>query len=402
MATSPHGPRFSSLSRSSASSHFPDVICLSHLRWDFVFQRPQHLMIRFARAHRVFFVEEPLDCDGPPGLDVHVRQQGVRVVVPRLPSTTPAADVAPLVARLLRGLFEDFAIRDCLLWYYTPMALEFTRHLSAGAVVYDCMDELSAFAGAPRDMPLREQELLARADVVFTGGQALYERKRNSHRNVHAFPSSVDVAHFARARSHQSEPADQAAIAGPRLGFFGVIDERLDIALLSGLAALRPDWQIVMLGPVTKIDPSALPRAGNIHYLGAKRYEELPDYLSGWDVALLPFARNEATRFISPTKTPEYLAAGLPVVSTSIRDVVRPYGVKGLARIADTPDAFAAAIEAAVAENPVERQRAADAFLTQTSWDGTWTRMFRLVAAALEQREPLHGSAADVSEPGVA
>jgi UDP-galactopyranose mutase len=364
----------------------PDVIVLTHLRWDFVFQRPQHLLTRCARRHRVFVIEEPISDQGPARLDVSLRQHDIHVVVPRLPEGLTMAAAARLQARLLRGLFRDHGISDYLLWYYTPMALEFTRHLEPRAIVYDCMDELSAFAGAPAAMREREQELLARADVVFTGGQTLYESKRHSHANVHAFPSSVDVAHFARARAIQPDRDDQAGIPHPRLGFFGVVDERMDLELLRQVAAARPEWHLVIVGPVVKIDPALLPVAANIHYLGPQQYEDLPAYLAGWDVALLPFARNEATRFISPTKTPEYLAAGKPVVSTSIRDVVRPYGVAGLARIADEPAEFVAAVEAALAEDAAERLRQVDAFLTQTSWDGTWTQMYHLIGAAMAAR----------------
>jgi UDP-galactopyranose mutase len=189
----------------------------------------------------------------------------------------------------------------------------------------------------------------------------------------------VDVQHFAQARGPLAEPEDQRLIPHPRLGFFGVIDERMDLALLVGVAKARPDWHLVMLGPVVKIDAASLPRADNIHYLGSQKYEALPGYVASWDVALLPFARNDATRFISPTKTPEYMAAGKPVVSTSIRDVVRPYGQRGLVRIADTVDEFVAACVAALAEDPVSRIRDADTFLRQTSWDGTWARMRHLV-----------------------
>src|SRR5205085_6089306 len=198
--------------------------------------------------------------------------------------------------------------------------------------------------------------------------------------------SSVEVEHFSRARRISREPSDQAAIPHPRLGFFGVIDERMDYDLLAGVAAARPDWHLVLIGPTAKVDPAGLPRAANIHYLGPKAYAELPDYIAGWDVAMLPFARNEATRYISPTKTPEYLAAGKPVVSTSIRDVVRPYGQQGLARIADTPPAFVAAVEAALAEHSADRLLAADAFLSRTSWDGTWTRMRLLIEQAMRSR----------------
>jgi UDP-galactopyranose mutase len=252
------------------------------------------------------------------------------------------------------------------------------------------MDELSAFAGAPARLRELEAALFGTADVVFTGGQSLYEAKRSCHENVHAFPSSVDVAHFQQARSPRAgaEPEDQASIGHPRIGFFGVIDERMDYALLAGVAAARAAWQLVLIGPTAKVDPAALPRAGNIHYLGPKPYAQLPAYLAGWDVAMLPFARNEATRFISPTKTPEYLAAGKPVVSTSIRDVVRPYGQQGLARIADTVGEFVSAVEAALREAPAERLRAADAFLTHTSWDGTWARMAQLIEHAISSREP--------------
>ena len=308
-----------------------------------------------------------------------------------------------LQSALLGRMFREYGIDDYVLWYYTPMATEFTRRLNPRAVVYDCMDELSAFAGAPAAMQLREQELLAKADVVFTGGQTLFESKRHSHPNVHAFPSSVDVDHFARARVIQADREDQAHIPHPRLGFFGVVDERMDLELLRQLAAARPDWHLVIIGPVVKIDPALLPAAANIHYLGPKPYEELPSYLAGWDVALLPFARNDATRYISPTKTPEYLAAGKPVVSTSIRDVVRPYGTTGLARIADEVGEFVAAVEASLTEDSSARLRQVDAFLTQTSWDGTWARMYRLVSAAMTAKEngPMSESLPAAS-PGVA
>jgi UDP-galactopyranose mutase len=367
----------------AARSLHPDVICLSHLRWNFVFQRPQHLLTRCAREHRVFFVEEPLfDEDITPHLRVNV-DGPVTVAVPHLPAGLTHDNCVAAQRSLLDDFIEKEAIRDFVLWYYTPMALPLTRHLSPRAVVYDCMDELSAFQGAPATLREHERQLMQRASLVLTGGRSLYEAKRHQHHNIHALPSSVDVAHFARARSIAIDPADQAGIPHPRLGFFGVIDERFDIALVDGVAAARPDWHLVMIGPVVKIDPASLPRRPNIHYLGAKSYAELPQYLAGWDVALLPFARNEATRFISPTKTPEYMAAGKPVVSTSIQDVVRPYGEQGLVRIADDVPAFIDACLGAMAEDVQERVTAADAFLRQTSWDGTWTRIRGLLRAAL-------------------
>jgi UDP-galactopyranose mutase len=373
----------------------PDLICLSHLRWDFVFQRPQHLLTRCAQERRVYYVEEPIhDADGTPRLEV--RASGVVTVV--VPHLTARCDRAAVLTKLMNELLVLERIERYVLWYYTPMALEFTAHLQPEAIVYDCMDELSAFANAPAELRQREAELMQRASIVFTGGQSLYEAKRHAHSNIHPFPSSVDVEHFAQARRPTVDPTDQARIPHPRLGFFGVIDERMDIDLLAGVAEARPDWHLVMLGPVVKIDPATLPSRPNIHYLGSKTYQELPRYIAGWDVALLPFARNEATRFISPTKTPEYMAAGKPVVSTSIRDVVRPYGQQGLVRIADTVDEFVFACEAALGEDPAARLRSHDVFLRQTSWDGTWTRMRHQVDTFLNgTSQPAAARAADAS-----
>jgi UDP-galactopyranose mutase len=369
----------------SSAGEPADLICFSHLRWNFVFQRPQHLLTRCAAACRCFYIEEPLyDADDGPRLDLQ-RSGTMNVVVPHLPSRCTEEEAFGMQRRLVDSLIATQAIKQYVLWYYTPMALAFTDHLQAEAIVFDCMDELSAFANAPAALKHYEAELLRRASVVFTGGQSLYESKRDKHSNVHAFPSSVDIKHFAAARGITIDPDDQAGIRRPRLGFFGVIDERMDLPLVAGVAAARPGWQIILLGPVVKIDRASLPQAANIHYPGAKSYEALPHYIAGWDVALMPFARNESTRYISPTKTPEYLAAGKPVVSTSIRDVVRPYGQQGLVRIADTVSAFVDACEAALAEDPASRIREADAFLRQTSWDGTWTQMRQLIEAALIQ-----------------
>jgi glycosyltransferase involved in cell wall biosynthesis len=252
------------------------------------------------------------------------------------------------------------------------MSLSFSDHLQPSVTIFDCMDELSAFKGAPPELLQRERELMGRADVVFTGGYSLWEAKRQQHANAHPVPSSVDIAHFAAARNSLPQPADQASIGHPRLGFFGVIDERFDIDLVAELARQRPDWQIVLIGPVVKIDPQTLPRQTNIHYLGPKDYSQLPAYLSGWDVALMPFAINESTRFISPTKTPEYLAGGCPVVSTPIRDVISGYGESGVVAIADSAPAFIEAIEAALqakAQGTVTER--ADKALDGMSWDNT-------------------------------
>jgi glycosyltransferase involved in cell wall biosynthesis len=353
-----------------------DVLCFSHLRWNFVFQRPQHLLSRCARDRRVFIIEEPVvDAGEAPHATVTHAHPQIRIVVPHL-RESDRADDRDVQRRLLDDVIASEHIRPEVLWYYTPMSLRFSDHLDAPAVVYDCMDELSNFAGAPPGIRDAESALLRRAGVVFTGGRSLYEAKKHLHPNIHPFPSSVDVDHFSAARSgNLREPPDQAGLPHPRVGFFGVLDERLDRTLIDGLARLRPEYHFVLLGPVVKIDPSSLPQASNIHYLGQKSYAELPQYLAGWDVAMLPFARNDATRYISPTKTPEYLAGGRPVVSTSITDVVHPYGDLRLCRIADTPQDFAEAIDAALAEDPIARQHAADTLLATMSWDATWQAM---------------------------
>ncbi|HET9932104.1 MAG TPA: glycosyltransferase family 1 protein [Polyangiaceae bacterium] len=366
-----------------------DIVCLSHLRWSFVFQRPQHLLSRCALERRVFFVEEPIfsaEHCGPARLEATTSSEGVVVVVAHFADGISPEEVDHTYGQLLREYLAREDVSDYVLWYYTPMALPLAEQLAPLAVVYDCMDQLSAFKNAPPLLTRRERELFARADVVFTGGHALYEAKKQQHPNVHAFPSSVDVPHFAKARVPQLDPEDQRNIPGPRLGFFGVIDERMDLELLTRVAAARPYWQLVMLGPVVKIDPADLPNAPNIHYLGGKSYAELPAYIAGWDVALLPFARNESTQFISPTKTPEYLAAGKPVVSTSIRDVVRPYQRLGLVRIADAAEAFVSACEEAMCEPVGQRLLKADAYLSHLSWDRTWREMRTRMEQAIERR----------------
>ena len=366
------------------------LICFSHLRWRFVFQRPQHLMTRFADSRRVVVWEEPLPAAAGAPASLERSQEGkVLVLTPRLPEALGAEKAMGELRRLLQEFAAEAGVERPILWYYTPMMLEFSRPLAetAAAVVYDCMDELAAFKFAPTRLKELERELVGRADVVFTGGHSLYEAKRGWHANIHPFPSSVDRRHFAKARTlgPADEPADQAGLPHPRLGFYGVIDERMDLKLVAALADAHPDWSLVMVGPVVKIDPAVLPRRANIHYLGPKGYDDLPTYLAGWDVALCPFAINESTRFISPTKTPEYLAGGKPVVSTGIIDVKRHYGELEAVCVADTPAEFIAGCEAALqlAKTKASTWReAVDEALSDLSWDNTYARMAALVDRA--------------------
>ena len=347
-------------------------------------------MTRFAREFRVVFWEEPVSAPLAAGASLERKvdeESGVTVITPLLPDelTGEARDEA------LQSLLDAYLAKEkgeLVRWYYTPMMLKFSRHLEAVCTVYDCMDELANFRFAPPELTPLERELLEAADVVFTGGWSLYEAKQDAHRNIHPFPSSVDRKHFQQARSITAEPSDMSRLPRPRLGFYGVVDERMDLELIAALADARPEWSVVIVGPVVKIDPADLPRRPNLHYLGGKGYDDLPRYLAGWDVALMPFAINGATKFISPTKTPEYLAGGRPVVSTPITDVVRHYGDLEGVRIADTAEAFIAECEKALelSQKPQAWRPEVDKILSELSWDRTFARMAALIDEAAARR----------------
>jgi glycosyltransferase involved in cell wall biosynthesis len=354
------------------------LIVFSHLRWEFVFQRPQHLLSRLARHYDVVFVEEPVHSHGAARLERSQPCAGVEVLRPHTAVAFPGFHDEQLSALepLIADYLADREIDDYLAWFYTPMALPLLAELAPRAVVYDCMDELAAFKNAPRQMRQREAALLKGADLVLTGGPRLYEAKRDSNPNVVCLPSAVDASHYAPAQATSDGAAMERARAlqpsgAPRLGFFGVIDERLDLVLVARLADADPAWQIVMVGPVVKIDPAALPRRANLHWLGQQPYAILPQLVAGWNVCLMPFALNESTEFISPTKTLEYMAAGKPVVSTPIHDVKAMFG--DLVAIAATSDAFIGACRAALAESRparAARQAAMHRRVGEYSWDG--------------------------------
>lgn len=366
-----------------------DIVCISHLRWNFVYQRPQHLMSRLAKQFRVFYFEEPIFDTEVPYLEITFTREKLWSVTPHIPSDLPESDCVTYQQNLLAQLFQQFEIKDYICWFYTPMAMSITEKLpKASLIIYDCMDELSAFKNAPASITEKEQVLMSNADLVFTGGQSLYESKKALHKNIFAFPSSIDKEHFQKARLEGEDPEDQAMIPHPRIGFFGVIDERMNIELIDQLALSRPDWNIVLIGPVVKIDPATLPRHANIHYLGSKPYDLLPIYLRHWDVAILPFAINASTKFISPTKTPEYLAGGKPVVSTPVQDVVDPYGNQGLVYIGDTQEEFIKGIEWALEIRTDNKWlKAVDSFLEGISWDKTFERMMFQINTTLDKKK---------------
>ena len=366
------------------------LICFSHLRWDFVLQRPQHLMGRFAADRQVFFFEESIPTDHHLAyLEIHPFEgTTVKSVRPRVPHWWSENEREAALGKLLDELLVLNDATRPVLWFYTPIMYSFACHVEASAIVYDCMDELANFKFASPKLREAEAALIARADVVFTGGHSLYEAKAHLHDNIHPFPSSVDIRHFQTARDENAEPGDQRDIQGPKLGYYGVIDERIDLPLLAAVAKARPELSFIFIGPVVKIAPQDLPKAANIHYLGQKNYSELPAYLSGWDAALMPFALNEATKFISPTKTPEYLAAGRPVVSTPVTDVGRHYGdLEGVFLAADAAD-FAKACDDALAMKTSGSAWLApvDELLASSSWDETFSAMNVLMEEAVERR----------------
>lgn len=395
-----------------STSSLPALVVFSHLRWGFVYQRPQHLLSRLAKRWQVVFIEEPVHEEGPARVETHSPCPGLTVVVPHTPVAAPGFhdDQLKVLEPLLGRWLQNRQLSDPVVWLYTPMALPLAAALRPRCIVYDCMDELAAFKDAPRQLRQRESALLKRADVVFTGGPSLFDAKQGLHPNVHCIPSSVDVAHYAPlglkpdcAEARQAESL-QGGLPRPRLGYFGVIDERLDIRLIGEVAESRPDWQIVMVGPVVKIDPQALPRRNNIHWLGMQPYALLPYLLAGWDVCLVPFARNDATRYISPTKTLEYMAGEKPVVSTPIKDVVTLYG--NAVAFADGSEDFVTACETVLEESAQARCKRGLEMLTTVSrhsWDRSADSMHRLIVAALDQapRPPVAVAAVGLPLPAV-
>jgi UDP-galactopyranose mutase len=375
------------------------LLAFSHLRWNFVYQRPQHLMTRLAKHYRVFFFEEPIYEANNPRLVMTQPSPNVWVCTPHSPFDAVGFhdQQLPALQELLDGLITDHHIEHPIVWMYTPMALPLVTGLHPRTIVYDCMDELAAFKNAPRQLLQREHALLKKADLVFTGGPSLYRAKRSRHHSVHCFPSSVDNSHFSSAREPAAEIPAQHAVPRPRLGFFGVIDERLDIDLVDRVACAHPDWQLVMVGPVVKIDPDSLPRRPNIHYFGQQSYADLPGFLAGWDVCLLPFALNDATRFISPTKTLEYMAAEKPIVSTPVEDVATPHG--HIVAIGEG-DKFIALCEEALQENATQRARREAlmrSVVGNTSWDRTASEMVQLIESKSAANGPRHVRAVEAA-----
>jgi glycosyltransferase involved in cell wall biosynthesis len=377
-------------SRDDGRSAFP-LLVHSHLRWDFVWQRPQQILSRLARRHPVLFVEEPiLHDDGTAWLELsHPLPRLVRAIphLPRRDHDSALSDV--LVRSLLQealspggSLAAQFA--RPVQWFYTPMpAPVMLGAFEERGVVYDCMDELSKFRFAPTDIVRRERLLLDEADIVFTGGYSLFRSKARYHDNVHFFGCGVEVDHFAKARAESTTvPDDLAALQKPILGYFGVIDERLDYELIARLADANPNWTVAMIGPVVKVDPDSLPKRENIAWLGGRPYADLPACVKAFDVCLMPFALNEATEYINPTKTLEYMATGKPIVSTAVADVIHNFG--SVVAIAHDGDEFVRLCERACTSPDRARIEAGLSMAGANSWDAIVGEMRALLVQAVE------------------
>ena len=348
-----------------------NMVVFCHLRWAFVYQRPQHLISRMAKHYKVLFVEEPLTLeDDGEGNNFHLEiiHKNLHILKPKVKNIE---DIKNILHPLLNNCNLELG------WFYSAAFSPLLTDFKFETVVYDCMDELSLFKGAPQELITQEKFLLSEAHVVFTGGKSLYESKINTHKNVHCFPSSVDRKHFSAALENIEIPEDLIKIKKPVIGYFGVIDERINLSLLQDTAKLLPNMAFVMIGPLAKIIEEDLPREENIHYLGMKSYDSLPNYLRGFDIAMMPFALNDATKFISPTKTLEYMAAGKPIVSTAIKDVVRDYS--HCISIIESAQEFAKTLEDIWRVYSPDNTASYEEILQNTSWDTTANRMIKQI-----------------------
>ena len=385
-------------------NHYP-IIVHSHLGWDWVWQRPQQFLSRFSRDHRVLFIEGPVPDEGVEWPKLSLREvpdfPNIMVLQSRMPASRwhdgdwVDKQRRRLVMQVLAGpLGKEFV--NPVQWFYDPMAVTaFGGKMGEIAIVYDCMDQLSQFRGAPPELVKRERELLAMADVVFAGGPKIYRAKKVYNSNTHSYGCGVDVAHFSRAREPETRvPDDIAHLEGPVLGFFGVVDERMDYELVAKLADAEPGWHLVMVGPRTKVEEEVLPKRPNIHWLGGRDYSLLPDYASRFDVCMMPFALNEATEYINPTKALEYMATGRPIVSTAIEDVV--YQFSRIVCIANSHDEFIDCCRQAVEAPNQEAVRSGIELAKGNSWEAIVEKLKAHIAEVLEDR------LADQAEEGVA
>lgn len=362
---------------SGPSSDFP-IVVHSHLGWDWVWQRPQQFLSRLSARHRVLFVEGPVPVEGIAAANMTLREvpdfPNIVVVQMQMPAKRWSdgawvdKERRRLVQSVLAGpLGQSFA--NPVQWFYDPMAVTaFAGHLNERALVYDCMDQLSQFKGAPPELVKRERELLAVADVVFAGGPKMWAAKREHNSNCFSYGCGVDVKHFGKARKATTPlPFDVAQLRGKVLGYFGVVDERMDYELVAALADHDPGWHVVIVGPTAKVDRKDFPERPNLHWLGGRDYAQLPAYAKAFDVCLMPFAINEATEYINPTKALEYMATATPIVSTAVQDVVLQFS--DVVRVADSHAGFIAFCEREAHRPTASRVRRGLQLARRNTWD---------------------------------
>jgi UDP-galactopyranose mutase len=361
-----------------------DLICFSDLSWNTDFKRAEQLMTKFAKQQRVFFLEDLVEVETEhPFLLGNTLSGGVKIYIPHLPIGLPKNKIDETIKFLLDELIAKENIINFISWYYNPMALAYSQHLKAKCIIYDCIKEVSLIKNPDAELMKLESDLLKNADLVFTDGITLYEQKKNKSSNIYTIISSIDREHFAKCTS-TPDPIDQAGIPHPRLGYYGVINNQLDLDLLSSIADNLCEWQFIILATEDIFEMENSPKQSNVHFLGKKQYKDLPCYLSGWDVVMLPFAKNETTKFLSPTITSESLAAGKPIVSTSIKCVVHPFGEQGLVYLADNSESFAENAKIAyISKENLDWKMKADHFLNENSWENTWKKMNDLIASFL-------------------
>lgn len=352
------------------TAQYYDMIVFCHLRWHFVYQRPQHIISRISKTMKTLFIEEPL-------YNNESKESGNLIIINDMlhvlqPNVKDIESIAAIIPEYVKN--KDIPVG----WFYSAIFCPLSECIDFETIVYDCMEELSLLKGSAKNVINQEKYLISNADIIFTSGKSLYELKKQWHTNVHCFPSSVDEPHFAKALNGIKVADDVANLQSPIVGYYGVIDERIDFALLHETALKLPNVSFVMIGPLSKIEKNDLPQEDNIHYLGMKSYNELPHYLKAFDIAMIPFAVNDTTKYISPTKTLEYMSAGKPIISTKITDIVHDYGI--CLSMVESADEFYEAIKFALDKTDhFSMELEYHKILKKTSWDITAVKMKSII-----------------------
>jgi len=377
------------------------IICVSQ-DWQGDPTSKKHIMRILSRKNRVLWVNS-IGMRRPTAAVSDARRlvaklrrivAGVRQVEPNIfvmdPPVLPLPGVAAaerlnrvVLAVWLRRLCRRLGLDRPLLWTFLPNVNWLLGRLNERMVIYHCVDEYSEFSGVPKDVIVRmEQDLIRRADIVFTSAEKLCDERRQVNPRTYFIPHGVDVAHFSRALDPAIEvPEEIRRLAKPVIGFFGLLADWVDLDMIGALARARPQWSFALVGKV-QTDLGAVARLPNVHRLGQQPYTALPAYCRGFDVGLIPFRMNELTLRVNPLKLREYLAAGLPVVSTPLPEVVR---YNGLVHIAVNEAGFLRAIDAALKERSPEQDRRRVEAMRGESWEARVSEMSDVIRGRLAE-----------------